>query len=150
MKFSWRTVLLWMIPALVIGFFIWQGSFASSPMNMGRNTASTRMTYGRFLEYLDANRVVSVDLYEGGRTAIVEAVDPELDNRLQRLRVDLPGNAPELISRLRASNIKFPSCSKRWGTMGTLGESNFSNSADWRTIFPVSSRVMFLVDQGKQ
>ncbi|UBF28420.1 ATP-dependent zinc metalloprotease FtsH2 [Kovacikia minuta CCNUW1] len=125
MKFSWKTVLLWMIPALVIGFFFWQGSIATSPMNMGRNTASTRMTYGRFLEYLDANRVVSVDLYEGGRTAIVEAVDPELDNRLQRLRVDLPGNAPELISRLRKSNISFDSHPTRndgalWGLLGNL------------------------------
>ena len=125
MKASWRTVLLWAIPALVIGFFLWQGSFASSPTNMGRNAASTRMTYGRFLEYLDANRVVAVDFYEGGRTAIVEAVDPELDNRLQRLRVDLPGNAPELVSRLRASDIKFDSHPARndgaiWGLLGNL------------------------------
>jgi cell division protease FtsH len=83
------------------------------------------MTYGRFLEYLDANRVVSVDLYESGRTAIVEAVDPELDNRLQRLRVELPGNAPELISRLRKSNINFDSHPARndgalWGLLGNL------------------------------
>jgi len=51
------------------------------------------MTYGRFLEYLDTGQVTSVDLDEGGRTAIVEAVDTELDNRVQRLRVDLPYNA---------------------------------------------------------
>ncbi|WP_421656978.1 ATP-dependent zinc metalloprotease FtsH2 [Leptothermofonsia sp. ETS-13] len=125
MKFSWRTVLLWALPALVIGFFIWQSSLAPSPMNMGRNTASTRMTYGRFLEYLDANRVVSVDFYDNGRTAIVEAVDPELDNRLQHLRVDLPGNAPELIARLRQSKISFDSHPVRndgaiWGLLGNL------------------------------
>ncbi len=125
MKISWRTILLWALPALVIGFFIWQGSFASSPVNMGKNAASTRMTYGRFLEYLDANRVVSVDLYDNGRTAIVEAVDPELDNRLQRLRVDLPGNAPELITRLRESKINLDSHPVRndgaiWGILGNL------------------------------
>lgn len=125
MKFSWRTILLWALPAVVIGFFLWQGSFAPSPASMGRNTASTRMTYGRFLEYLDANRVVSVDLYEGGRTAIVEAVDPELDNRLQRLRVDLPGNAPELITRLRAAKVNFDIHAVRndgaiWGLLGNL------------------------------
>ena len=34
-------------------------------------------------------RVTSVDIYEGGRNAIVESVDPEIDNRVQRLRVDL-------------------------------------------------------------
>lgn len=126
MKFSWRTALLWAVPALVIGFFLWQGSFASStPVNMGRNAANTRMTYGRFLEYLDADRVVSVDLYDSGRTAIVEAVDPELDNRIQRLRVDLPGNSPELISRLRQDKVRFDVHPVRndgaiWGLVGNL------------------------------
>jgi cell division protease FtsH len=125
MKLSWRVILLWTLPALVVGFFFWQGAFTTSPMDMGRNTASTRMTYGRFLEYLDAGRVTSVDLYEGGRTAIVEAVDPELDNRIQRLRVDLPGNAPELVSRLRTDNISFDVHPPRndaaiWGLLGNL------------------------------
>ncbi|MBC7972885.1 MAG: ATP-dependent metallopeptidase FtsH/Yme1/Tma family protein [Verrucomicrobia bacterium] len=126
MKFSWRTVLLWTLPAVVIGFFLWQGSSLSTPTTMaGSNTASTRMTYGRFLEYLDAHRVTSVDFYENGRTAIVEAVDPELDNRLQRLRVDLPGNAPEVITRLRTDKISFDSHPARndgaiWGLLGNL------------------------------
>jgi cell division protease FtsH len=83
------------------------------------------MTYGRFLEYLDAGRVTSVDLYEGGRTAIVEAIDPELDNRIQRLRVDLPYSAPELISKLRTGNVSFDSHPMRndgaiWGLLGNL------------------------------
>jgi cell division protease FtsH len=125
MKISWRVILLWTLPALVIGFFVWQGAFSSSPMDMGRNTASTRMTYGRFLEYLNAGRVTEVDLYDGGRTAIVEAVDPELDNRTQRLRVDLPGNASELIPRLRADGIGIDFHPPRndgaiWGLLGNL------------------------------
>ncbi|MBW4487008.1 MAG: ATP-dependent zinc metalloprotease FtsH2 [Trichocoleus desertorum ATA4-8-CV12] len=125
MKLSWKTVLLWALPAVVIGFFFWQGAFAPTPVDMSSNAASTRMTYGRFLEYLDTGRVTSVDLYEGGRTAIVEAVDPELDNRVQRLRVDLPGNAPELISRLRNDKISFDVHPPRndgaiWGLLGNL------------------------------
>ncbi len=125
MKFSWKTALLWALPALVIGFFLWQGSFASTPATLGKNAANTRMTYGRFLEYLNAERVVGVDLYDGGRTAIVEAVDPELDNRIQRLRVDLPGNSPELISRLRKEDIHFDIHPVRndgaiWGLLGNL------------------------------
>jgi cell division protease FtsH len=108
MKFSWKTALLWVLPVLVVGFFIWQTSLTPAPEgSTNKNSASTRMTYGRFIEYLDANRVVAVDLYDGGRTAIVEAVDPELDNRLQRLRVDLPGNAPEIVTRLRESKISL-------------------------------------------
>ncbi|MBW4494478.1 MAG: ATP-dependent zinc metalloprotease FtsH2 [Oscillatoria princeps RMCB-10] len=125
MKISWRIILLWALPALVIGFFLWQGVFASTAVEAGKNAANTRMTYGRFLEYLDAGRITSVDLYEGGRTAIVEAVDPELDNRVQRLRVDLPANAPQLIARLRESNISFDTHPIRndgaiWGLLGNL------------------------------
>jgi cell division protease FtsH len=125
MKLSWRVLALWTLPALVIGFFFWQGAFSAAPADMSRNTASTRMTYGRFLEYLDAGRVTSVDLYEGGRTAIVEAVDPELDNRLQRLRVDLPASAPELINKLKEANVSFDAHPVRndgaiWGLFGNL------------------------------
>ena len=40
--------------------------------------------------------VTAVDIYDGGRNAVVEAVDPDLDNRVQRLRVDLPGLAPRI------------------------------------------------------
>ena len=125
MKFSWRVALLWALPILVIGFFFWQGAFSGNAADMGRNTASTRMTYGRFLDYLDSGRVTAVDLYDGGRTAIVEAVDPQIDNRLQRWRVDLPGNTPELVTRLKASNVSIDSHPPRndgaiWGILGNL------------------------------
>ncbi len=125
MKISWKTVLLWTLPALVIGFFLWQSAFPPQPTDMSRNTASTRMSYGRFLEYLDAKRVSSVDLYEGGRTAIIEAIDPELDNSIQRWRVDLPIDAPELIAKLRSANISFDTHPARndgaiWSLVGNL------------------------------
>jgi len=125
MKTSWKTILLWTLPALVIGFFVWQGAFATAPTELGNNTASTRMSYGRFLDYLNAGRVTSVELYDDGRTAIVDAIDPQLDNRIQRLRVDLPNNAPELIARLRESQISFDSHPPRndgalWGLLGNL------------------------------
>ena len=125
MKVSWRIILLWTVPALVIGFFLWQGAFSPAVGEMGKNTASTRMTYGRFLEYLDAGRVISVDLYDAGQTAIVQAVDPELDNRSQLLRVDLPLNAPELMAKLREADISFDAHPARqdgviWGLIGNL------------------------------
>ncbi|WP_414528294.1 ATP-dependent zinc metalloprotease FtsH2 [Nodularia chucula] len=125
MKFSWRVAVLWTLPALVIGFFFWQGAFAGAPADMSRNTANTRMTYGRFLEYLDANRVTSVDLYEGGRTAIIEANDQDIENSVQRWRVDLPINSPELITKLKEKNISFDAHPMRndgaiWGLLGNL------------------------------
>ena len=127
-NFSWRIVLLWTLPLLVVGFFLWQGTFSTPTTNTsisGGNAASTRMTYGRFLDYLNSGRVSSVELYENGRTAIVQAIDPELDNRLQKLRVDLPANSPELIAKLREADVDFdyhpPSSDGAvWGLLGNL------------------------------
>ncbi|HAC65701.1 MAG TPA: cell division protein FtsH [Cyanothece sp. UBA12306] len=125
MKISWKTLLLWSLPLLVVGFFLWQGTFSPSGVNIGDNTANTRMTYGRFLEYLDSGRILSVDLYEGGQTAIVKAVDPELEERVQRSRVDLPINSPDLISKIRAANVSLESHPIQsegalWGFLGNL------------------------------
>jgi len=125
MKFSWKLLVLWTLPILIVGFFVWQGFFAASPLDAGGNTANARMSYGRFLDYLESNRITTVDVYEGGRTAIVEAVDPDLDNQVQRLRVDLPANVPGLISRLRESEISLDIHPPRnngviWGLLGNL------------------------------
>ncbi len=127
MKPTWRNALLWALPVLVVGIFLWQSTLTPAASNgaAARNAASTRMTYGRFLEYLDANRVKSVDVYDNGRTAIVEATDPELEGRVQRLRVDLPGVAPELMTRLRNANIELDAHpaqnnSAIWGVLSNL------------------------------
>jgi cell division protease FtsH len=63
--------------------------------------------FSRFLEYLDLGRVTKVDLYENGTIAIVECVSPELGNRVQRVRVQLPGTSPELLSKFRAQKVDF-------------------------------------------
>jgi cell division protease FtsH len=125
MKTSWRTIVLWTLPILVIGFFLWQGAFSNNQATLGENTASAKMSYGRFIEYVEAGRVKSIDLYEGGRTAIVQAVDPDLDNKIQRLRVDLPGNSGELMPKLRDANVNIDvhpirSESAIWGVLGNL------------------------------
>ncbi|EFJ24737.1 hypothetical protein SELMODRAFT_149856 [Selaginella moellendorffii] len=65
------------------------------------------MSYSRFLEYLDMDRVKKVDLFENGTVAIVEAVSPELGNRIQRVRVQLPGLNQELLQKFREKNIDF-------------------------------------------
>ena len=124
-NFSWRTLLLWTLPILVVGFFLFQGTFSPNTGNLGNNTASTRMTYGRFLDYLNTGKVASVELYENGRTAIVQAMDPQIDERLQKLRVDLPANSPELIAKLREADIQFdyhPATNDGalWGFVGNL------------------------------
>ncbi|KAL2628784.1 hypothetical protein R1flu_013470 [Riccia fluitans] len=72
-----------------------------------QGVASSRMSYSRFLEYLEMDRVKKVDLYENGTIAIVEAVSPELGFRVQRVRVQLPGLSQELLQKFRAKNIDF-------------------------------------------
>ena len=46
-------------------------------------------------------------MYENGTIAIVEAVSPELGNRIQRVRVQLPGTSPELLTKFREKKIDF-------------------------------------------
>ncbi|WP_298614237.1 ATP-dependent zinc metalloprotease FtsH2 [uncultured Thermosynechococcus sp.] len=128
MKVSWKTVLLWSIPVLLVGVLLWQGAsnlmlYQSQPP---LNTASTRMSYGRFLNYLDAGRISKVDLFDNGRTAIVDVSDPELINgRPLRVRVDMPGTAPEVISKLREQHVEIDVHPARndgalWGLLGNL------------------------------
>ena len=115
MNQRWRQILLWGLPITIALVLAWQvlgsgglnGLKPGGPTVAPRNTAVARMSYGRFLDYVAAGRVTSVDIYDGGRDAVVEAVDPDLDNRVQRLRVDLPGLAPELINTLKAEGISF-------------------------------------------
>ncbi|WOG91787.1 hypothetical protein DCAR_0311039 [Daucus carota subsp. sativus] len=72
-----------------------------------QGVSNSRMSYSRFLEYLDKDRVNKVDLFENGTIAVVEAVSPELGNRVQRVRVQLPGLSQELLQKFREKNIDF-------------------------------------------
>ena len=69
--------------------------------------SSSRMTYGRFLEYLEMGWVNQVDLYDNGRNAIVQASSPELGSRTQSIRVEIPIGASQLIQKLKDYNINF-------------------------------------------
>jgi cell division protease FtsH len=72
-----------------------------------QNTASSRMTYGRFLDYLEMGWVKQVDLYDNGRNAQIVASSPELGNRSQTIRVEIPVGASQLIQKLKENNINF-------------------------------------------
>ncbi len=71
------------------------------------NISSLRMTYGRFLEYLEMGWVKQVDLYDNSRNAIVQASSPELGNRPQSIRVEIPVGTSQLIQKLKEYNIDF-------------------------------------------
>ena len=68
---------------------------------------TSKMTYGRFLEYLDLGWVKQVDLYDNSRNAIVLASSPELGNRPQSINVDIPIGASQLIQKLKDYDINF-------------------------------------------
>nr|YP_009498029.1 FtsH [Gracilaria changii]ART65292.1 FtsH [Gracilaria changii] len=125
MKLSWKTLLLISLPIIVTGFFLWQGFLAPTNGELNTNIARSRMTYGRFLEYLDMGWIKKVDLYDNGHTAIVEAVGPELGNRIQKIRVELPITAPELITKLKKVNIDLDAHPTKntgaiWNLIGNL------------------------------
>ena len=78
-----------------------------SKPDLNTNVSSSRMTYGRFLEYLEMGWVKQVDLYDNSRNAIVQASSPELGNRPQSIRVEIPVGASQLIQKLKEYNIDF-------------------------------------------
>ena len=79
----------------------------SSTTEINTNVSSSRMTYGRFLEYLEMGWVKQVDLYDNSRNAIVQASSPELGNRPQSIRVEIPVGASQLIQKLKEYNVDF-------------------------------------------
>jgi cell division protease FtsH len=88
------------------------GNFAKTEirndkLEVNSTLSSSRMTYGRFLEYLEMGWVKQVDLYDNSRNAIVQASSPELGNRPQAIRVEIPVGASQLIQKLKEYNIDF-------------------------------------------
>ncbi|KAI3462258.1 hypothetical protein Pfo_018921 [Paulownia fortunei] len=67
---------------------------------------SSRMSYSRFLEYLDQDAVKKVDLFENGTVAIAEIFNPAL-NKIQRVRIQLPGLQQELLRKLKQKDVDF-------------------------------------------
>ncbi|XP_056169039.1 ATP-dependent zinc metalloprotease FTSH 6, chloroplastic-like [Syzygium oleosum] len=69
-------------------------------------SASSRMSYTTFLQYLDEGAVRKVDLFENGTVAITEIFDPALD-KVQRVKVQLPGLPQELLRKMKDKNVDF-------------------------------------------
>lgn len=65
---------------------------------------SSRMSYSRFLQYLDEGFVKKVDIFENGTVAIAEIFDPALD-KIQRVKIQLPGLPQELLRKLKEKNV---------------------------------------------
>ena len=110
-----KTIILWALPIILVIALSYQflstsniDSLKSNGTTIApKNSAVARVSYGRFLDYIKSGRVTSVDIFDGGRNAVIETIDSDLDNKVQRLRVDLPGLTPELITYLKNEGISF-------------------------------------------
>ncbi|CAI9758103.1 unnamed protein product [Fraxinus pennsylvanica] len=78
---------------------------ASEPESPAEATSS-RMSYSRFLEYLDQGAVNKVDLFENGTVAIAEIYNPAL-NKIQRVKIQLPGLPQELLRKFKEKDVDF-------------------------------------------
>jgi cell division protease FtsH len=115
-KFMWRNIFRNTIFSFILfgittfgvkNFSISQAAETQNKVELNQNVATSRMTYGRFLEYLEMGWIKQVDLYDNSRNAIVEASSPELGNRPQTIRVEIPVGASQLIQKLKEYNIDF-------------------------------------------
>ncbi|KVI08689.1 AAA+ ATPase domain-containing protein [Cynara cardunculus var. scolymus] len=68
--------------------------------------ASNRISYSRFLEYLNKGAVMKVDLFENGTVAIAEILNPTLE-KIQRVKVQLPRLQQGLLTELREKEVDF-------------------------------------------
>ena len=113
MKFWTRERIIAIIGFIIVcvGITGWQSVLTNATNNPDskQNRASSKMTYGRFLEYLDMGWIKTVDFYDNGRTAIIEASSPELGDRAQKIRVEIPVGASPLIVKLREAKVDFTS-----------------------------------------
>lgn len=69
-------------------------------------STSSRMTYSRFLHYLDEGAVKKVDLFENGTVAIAEIFNPTFE-KIQRVKVQLPGLPQGLLKKMEERNVDF-------------------------------------------
>jgi len=79
----------------------------AEPALAPEEVTSNRMSYSRFLDYLNAGAVRKVDFFENGTVAIVELDDPAAASRVHRVRVQLPGLPAELVRKLRDRGVDF-------------------------------------------
>jgi cell division protease FtsH len=100
---------LFICACFFIGLKLLPDSLIPYNSKIKENISSSKMTYGRFLDYLDMGWITQVDLYDNGRNAMVEAASPELGNRPQLIRVEIPMGTSQLIQKLKENNINFDS-----------------------------------------
>ena len=85
-----KTIVLWALPIILVIALSYQflstsniDSLKSNGTTIApKNSAVARVSYGRFLDYIKSGRVTSVDIFDGGRNAVIETVDSDKLNSI--------------------------------------------------------------------
>ena len=108
--------MIYLILASISVFILWKGygnfeqiKFVIPDNRITNISTNSEMMYSQFLEYLEMNWVTKVDFYNNSRMALIQAISPELGNRPQIIRVEIPLGATQLMTKLRNANIDFDS-----------------------------------------
>ncbi|WP_218080646.1 ATP-dependent zinc metalloprotease FtsH [Anthocerotibacter panamensis] len=91
MKFSWRMLLLWAVPLLLIGALLLP-SFMNTQQTPGPTTntvANSTKQYSEFVADIQAGRVEEVSIAENGRVAYAKIREPNLADRATNFRINL-------------------------------------------------------------
>nr|BBK20490.1 cell division protein ftsH [Cryptomonas sp. CCAC 1634B] len=106
MKTSWKSVSFWVLPIFVAVCFSWQGFTSLRNIESGKNASVNKITYGRFLEYLDKGWVRRMDIYDNGHTGVVE-MSQTMSTGVLQYRVNLPSEDHDLILKLHAAGVNL-------------------------------------------
>jgi cell division protease FtsH len=82
-------------------FFVYD---ENNPDNLENSVTST-MDYPRLINYIENGWVKSIDLYDNDQIAIIEASSPEVGDRPQKIRLQIPTNATSLLVKLKEANV---------------------------------------------
>ena len=111
-----KRIFIILLLILSVSFILWAGYFDFSKIKyltpdekITALTTNVGMVYNQFLEYLEKNWVTKVDFYNNNRIALIQTIIPELGNKVETIRVEIPLGTMQLMTKLRMANIDFDS-----------------------------------------
>ena len=94
-------------------FFVYD---ENNPDNQ-ENKVTYTMDYPHLINYIDNGWVKTIDLYDNDQIAIIEAFNPEVTDRPQKIRLEIPSNATSLLKKLKEANVDINAHAPRKNNM---------------------------------
>lgn len=101
------TLVFFALSLTIIFFFISKQIFFISDENNfdKKNSINSTIPYLNFVNYVEQGWVKKIDFYDNSKVAIIETTNPELGDRLQKIRVEIPANNASLIEKLKKYSV---------------------------------------------